>query len=83
MRVLQVVLVLGKELLVDVLQPEGEIVLLVVGPSPEPVAKELHLTGTLQDHDLGSIYNICTTAFGIRSDAIFVKWFFFDIPTTY
>ena len=45
-RVLQVLLVLGEELGVDVLQPEGQVVLLVVGPAAEPVAEKLHLEGS-------------------------------------
>ena len=45
MRILQVLLVLGEELGVDVLQPEGQVVLLVVGPATEPVAEQLHLRG--------------------------------------
>ena len=43
MRILQVLLVLSEELGVDVLQPEGQVVLLVVGPATEPVAEQLHL----------------------------------------
>ena len=53
-RVLQVLLVLGEELCVDVLQPEGQVVLLVVGPAAEPVAEQLHLeAGIFQNDEFG------------------------------